>query len=39
MYIPKEFIIFMCGYFFCPITAYIWMKYKDHRENKRGHDN
>ena len=27
MYIPKELIAFILGYIFCPITAYIYIKY------------
>lgn len=39
MYIPKEVIIFILGYIFCPITAYIYIKIKEYKEEKKnGHD-
>lgn len=35
MYIPKEVIIFILGYVFCPITAYIYLDIKKYRESRK----
>lgn len=34
MYIPKELIFLVIGYILCPITAYIYVKIKEHKEKK-----
>lgn len=39
MFIPKEVIIFILGYITCPVTAYLWLKYKEHKEKKNGDNN
>lgn len=36
MYIPKEVIMFILGYIFCPITAYIYEEIVKYRERKKG---
>ena len=35
MYIPKDVIIFILGYISCPITAYLYLRYKEYREKKK----
>lgn len=35
MYIPKEVIIFALGYLTCPITAYLYLRYKEYKEKKK----
>lgn len=32
MYIPKELILILIGYFLCPITAYIYLKIKERKK-------
>lgn len=35
MYIPKELILIAIGYALCPITAYMYLKYKEYKEKKK----
>ena len=38
MYIPKEIIFMVLGYVLCPITAYIYLEIKKHKESKKNKD-
>ena len=35
MFIPKEVIIFILGYIFCPITAYLYIRIKEYRKKRK----
>ena len=35
MYIPKELILILIGYFLCPITAYIYLEIKKYKESRK----
>lgn len=38
MYIPKEIILILIGYILCPITAYIYLEIKKHKESRKKKD-
>lgn len=35
MFVPKDVLLVIFGYILCPITAYLYILYKEYKEKKR----